>query len=267
MFIFFRGCSEVETVLHDFTMDEFDIIIQAGQSNSDGCGFGDAVEPYQPDWRVWYFNQDRTIALASERVANNGIQSEFSLSFAREYIRNGRLAEGRKLLIVRSAVGGTGFLDNRWKLTDDLYLQMTDMVQTALELNPKNRLIALLWHQGETDAICKATYEQHYGHLTDLLEDVRRRFNAPSLPFIAGDFVHHWRDMNAEICSPVLQAIRDVSAECGYGGFVETDGLESNAQTGIVHPYGWEEDSIHFSRNALYELGKRYFAEYENIAG
>ena len=254
-------------MLHDFTKDEFDIVIQAGQSNSEGCGFGYTDEPYEPDWRVWYLNQDRTISLASERVANNGIQSNFSLSFAREYIRAGRLAEGRKLLIVRSAVGGTGFLDNHWKLSDDLYLQMTDMVRTALSLNPSNRLVALLWHQGETDAICNATYEQHYGHLTDLIKNTRNNFAVPDLPFVAGDFVHHWRDIYAEICAPVLKAIRDVCADCRHGGFVETDGLESNSQNGVKHPFGWEDDSIHFSRDALYELGKRYFAEFEKITG
>lgn len=254
-------------MLYDFTKEEFDIVIQAGQSNSEGCGFGCTDEPYEPDGRVWYLNQDRTISLASERVAYNGIQSNFSLSFAREYIRAERLAEGRKLLIVRSAVGGTGFLDNHWKLSDDLYIQMTDMVRTALSLNPSNRLVALLWHQGETDAICNATYEQHYGHLTDLIRDTRNNFGVPDLPFVAGDFVHHWRDIYAEICAPVLKAIRDVSADCGYGGFVETDGLESNSQNGVKHPFGWEDDSIHFSRDALYELGKRYFAEFEKITG
>ena len=35
-------------MLHDFTQDKFDIIIQAGQSNSQGYGFG----PTDDTWRA-----------------------------------------------------------------------------------------------------------------------------------------------------------------------------------------------------------------------
>ena len=255
-------------MLHDFTKDKFDIIIQAGQSNSEGYAFGHVDAPYAPDGRVWYMNENDTISLAVEKVAGNGIQANFALPFAREYINAGCLAEDRKLLILRAAVGGTGFLDNRWKLTDDLYLHMMEMIRTALSLNPENRLAAFIWHQGETDAGCRATYDQHYNHLMTLLNSVRTTFDVPDLPFVAGDFVHDWRDANMEICTPVLDAIRAVCRDCGRGGFVETDGLRSNAQEAIDHPLGWGNgDTIHFSRRAIYELGARYFTEYARIIG
>ena len=253
-------------MLRDFTLDKFDIIIQAGQSNSEGYGFGPIDDPYQPDGRVWYLNQDRTISLAAEKVTNNGIQSNFALSFVREYLQAGKLAEGRQLLIIRSAVGGTGFLDNRWKPNDDLFLQMMDMVRTALDLNPENRLVALLWHQGETDAGHHATYDQHYDHLSTLLRLVRETYDAPALPFIAGDFVQDWKSKNVEICIPVVDAMRALCADCGNGAFVETADLKSNAQEAIDHPFGWYDD-IHFSRRSIYELGKRYFAKFAEITG
>ena len=247
-------------MLKDFSKEKFDIIIQAGQSNSQGYGFGPTDEPYQPSDKVWYLHNNMTLSIAAEKVINNGIQSNLGLSFAREYINGGRLADDRKLLIIRAAVGGTGFLDNHWKSTDDLYLKMMEMIDTALSLNPENRLVAMLWHQGETDATLKATYDQHYGHLSTLVNSVRESFSCPDLPFIAGDFVHHWRDANMEICTPVLDAIRAV---CGKdrSGFVETDGLESNLQGNFEHPLGWRHDAIHFSRKSVYELGKRYYAK------
>ena len=139
-------------MLRDFTEDKFDILIQAGQSNAEGYGFGPVDEPWQPDERVWTLNENFTISLAAEKVTGNQIQSNFSFAFAREYLNSGRLAEGRKLLILRAAVGGTGFLDNHWKPEDDLYLRMLDMIRTASGLNPENTPVALLWHQGETDA-------------------------------------------------------------------------------------------------------------------
>lgn len=245
-------------MLKDFTQEKFDIIIQAGQSNSEGYGFGDVEDPYVPSEKVWYMNWDFTMSWAQEFVAGNEIQSNFALSFAREYLNQGLLEEGRKLLILRCAVGGTGFLNNYWKMEDELYLRMMEMTRTALALNPENHLVGLLWHQGESDAMEKASYEVHYNHLKTLLDSVKNEFLVPDIPFIAGDFVHEWRDENLEVCMPVLDAIRSVCETCGHGAFVETDGLLSNLQELHRNPLGWV-DNIHFSRKAVYTLGKRYF--------
>ncbi|MCR5264067.1 MAG: sialate O-acetylesterase [Clostridiales bacterium] len=252
-------------MLRDFTKDRFDIIIQAGQSNSEGYGFGPVDAPYEPNGRVWYLNGDFTISMAAEKATLNDIQSNFSLPFAREYLNAGLLEDGRDLLIVRSAVGGTGFLDNRWKPQDDLFLRMLDMTDTAVALNPDNRIVALLWHQGETDSSLHSSYETYYDNLSTLYRLTAERYGVKDLPFVAGDFVRHWKDANSEICAPVIAAMRDVCRDCG-GAFVETDGLKSNNQELSYHPLGWE-DPIHFSRRSIYELGKRYFEAYRRVSG
>ena len=253
-------------MLKDFTKERFDVLIQAGQSNAEGYGFGPVDDPWGGDERVWYLDQDFTVSRAAERVNGNEIQSNFSLSFAREYLNAGFLEEGRKLLILRAAVGGTGFLDGRWKPEDPLFLQMTEMIRTALELNPENRLAALLWHQGETDAEQKASFDVHYGHLSTLVRLTREGFGTPDLPFVAGDFVHHWEDEHTKTCKPVVDAMRAVCRDIGHAAFVETDGLLSNLQQLHRNPLGWE-DPIHFSRKSIYALGKRYFAAYRGILG
>ena len=245
-------------MLKDFSKCAFDIIVQAGQSNAEGYGFGSVSDPWKPSDRVWYLNGDFTIVPAVEEVTGNEIQSNFALPFVREYMNNGCLAEGRNLLILRTAVGGTGFLDNNWKLTDDLYLRMMEMIRTALSLNPENRLTAFLWHQGETDV--------HYQHLMTLFRSVVEEFRVPDLPFIAADFVQHWKNDNLAICTPVVDAIRAVCRDIGCGAFVETDGLLSNYQELHRDPLGWF-DPIHFSRAAIYELGKRYFAAFAALKG
>ena len=251
-------------MLMDFTKEKFDIIIQAGQSNAEGYGFGPVKEPYVPCDKVFYLNQDLTISQACEKVTGNEIQTNWSLSFSREYIKGGMLKDGRKLLILRCAVGGTGFSDKRWGMEDDLYLHMMVMISTALSLNRENRLIAMLWHQGETDAMNKASYETHYANLTTLLESVKSTFNSEALPFIAGDFVQEWKNNNIDICTPIVDAIRAVCCDCGYGGFVETDGLMSNNQALSYYPLGWK-DTIHFCRESVYELGIRYFKCFASI--
>ena len=254
-------------MLRDFSKEAFDIIIQAGQSNSGGSGFGYVDSPYEPSELVWFLEQDGTIVCARERAAGNGVRSNFVFTFVSEYIKSGRLKDGRKLLVIKAAVGGTGFLDNRWKQNDDLFLQMMEMTRTALSLNPENRLVAFLWHQGETDALRHhATYEQHFYHLSTLLELVRNTFDAPKLPFVAGDFVQQWKLDNIEICTPVVDAIRAVCREYSYCAFVESEGLLSNAQVGLDPVLDKQSDTIHFSRPALYELGIRYFEQFSKIS-
>lgn len=252
-------------MLRDFSKESFDVIIQAGQSNSAGCAYGNTDNPYEQNNEVYYLNADLSISVAAERVVRNGIQGNLALPFVREYMNAGMLEEGRKILIVRAAIGGTGFLDNRWGMEDDLYLHMMEMTKTALELNPENRLVALLWHQGETDASMNGTYEGHYKNFSTLVKSVKDEFNVPDLPFIAADLVHQWADAIPELCTPIVNAMRAVCKDITGGGFVETDGLLSNMQENSFHPLGCEEDSIHFSRRAIYELGERYFKCFAEI--
>lgn len=251
-------------MIKDFSKERFDILIQAGQSNSEGYGFGNVCHPYEMDERVWYFNSNGTFQIAQEKPINNAIQSNFALSFARRYIEEGMLEEGRKLLILRTAVGGTGFSDNHWKSSDDLYLRMMEMIKTVLELNPENRLKALLWHQGESDANNQMTFDYYYGHITNLIHNVRTTFSVPTLPFVSGDFVPLWKSKNEEKCKPIVDAL-NAACNDGYGAFVETKGLDSNFEDGYPHPLGWANDDIHFCRRSIYHLGERYFEAYRSI--
>ena len=256
-------------MLKDFSKEKFDIIIQGGQSNAQGSGAGSVGECYVPNDKVWYLNQNFTISQAQERVTGNHIRSDFSLEFARRYIEDGKLNEGRSLLIIQAAVGGTGFADKRWGLKDDLFLQMMEMTKTALALNGENRLVVFLWHQGENETGAP-DFDTHYHNLSTLVKTVREKFNQPNLPFIAGDFVELWRRDNPGIWEPVIKAVRAVCGETGNAAFVETGGLKSNFEEYGVEPdpsftYNGGKDNIHFSRAALYELGGRYYDAFASL--
>ncbi len=246
-------------MLINFANENFDIIIQAGQSNSSGTGFGDALIPYIPNENVWYLTENFNIENACECVNGNQIQSNYSLSFSNEYIKHGLLKDGRKLLILRTSVGGTGFLDNRWGQNDDLFLRMMEMIKTSLEMNKHNRLVAFLWHQGETDALLGASYQTHFNNLSTLLSAVINTYECGNIPFIAGDFVKQWKDENIKCCEPVVDAIQDAFQSLPHGKFVYTDELISNAQAFDC------DDIIHFSRESLYILGEKYFNAFNEI--
>ena len=79
------------------------------------------------------------------------------------------------------------------------------------------------------------------------------------MPCVAGDFCHDWKDKNLAICQPIVNTIKQVVDEIGNAGFVETaDLLSNNQKTG-------NGDEIHFCRESLYTLGKRYFKEFYRL--
>lgn len=262
----------------DFSKVKFDIIIQAGQSNAEGYGLGPASQELVPSPNAFYLYAEKTVTVgednmiiefhdkpfviepAKESDTSEGKRGDFSLTFAEEYEKAGLLASDRKLLIIRAAVGGTGFKKKHWGLQDCLYLKLLELIDYALSLNTENRVVGFLWHQGEHDAFEKNTPDNYKKQLSALVDGVRTRVGE-KIPFIAGEFVNDWKSKNIDICAPILQVIREVAAESGNGGFVETGDLLSNDQK---HQNG---DDIHFCRESLHILGRRYFAEYKRIIG
>lgn len=264
--------------MNEFSSEKFDIIIQGGQSNCVGMGVGVMQNPYIPDNRVWHLEKNGNIIIAGEKndgpnlympnmMTKDIMRSDLSLEFTKRYIQDGLLEKDRKLLVVRGAENGSGFYDHKWGLQEEYFLQMLDMTKSALAMNPENRLVAFLWHQGELDADHNMGYETHYNNLSNLLKATREEFHAPELPFIAGGFTPHWYNDNCEKCEPVIKAIKDVCNE-KYAAFVETDGLKSGFEEHGSHTgsdgHVWD-DTIHFSRAALYELGQRYYEAFKKI--
>ena len=251
-------------MLHDFTKDRFDVIIQAGQSNSVGGGKGKTDHPLLEDWgleeNIWYMNPDFTICTAEERVWGNEPIGDFSLSFGRRYVEAGMLASGRKLLVIRAGEGGTGFSDGRWGVGQDLRLRLEEMIRTARELNRENRFLCFLWHQGETDATEGASLETHYHNLAGLVNQVRELAGEPELPFLTAGFVPEWVEEGVGTVESVLQAIKQLCQDSPYSKFVEADGLLSNAQAGADLA-----DHIHFCRDSLCQLGDRLFEAYREL--
>ena len=261
-------------------MDKFDIIILGGQSNAEGGGIGPVQEEYVPDEKICHLEEEKTVEVtpdgmrvtymdkpfvlkvADERIGKEGNEKgltigDFSLTFAKRYVEAGLLKEDRKILIIRAAVGGTGFQKGNWGLKAQVYLKLLEMTDYALSLNPENKVVAFLWHQGEHDAFEKNPPENYKKQLFDVASEIRSKYG--NMPFVAGDFVNEWKSKNIEICEPIINSIKGVVADLGNSAFVETSDLLSNNQTMN------NGDDIHFSRESLHILGERYFETFQKI--
>lgn len=241
-------------MIKDFSKMQFDIIIEAGQSNCEGRGFGDAITPYMPNEKIWQLTPNGIISMAKEEVCDNYVRGNFLLSFANKYVENNLLQKNRNILIVKTAVGGTGFSDKHWGETDDLFLRMLFMVKSALELGENNKLIACLWHQGERDSKDYSTEEKHFKNMSKLINITRTELKSENLPFIMGDFVPEWKKHYAYECKPIQLAMEKITEYFSNTALVSSDGLLSNNEN-----TEFRNDTVHFCRQSLYILGERYF--------
>lgn len=269
-------------------MDSFDIVILAGQSNAEGNGVSTDKEPIVIDdaFELDDANQyeillhedgsyrglklvmpvETVIKPLQERLCNSTYFSDLSLSFAKQYIESGLLKEGRKLLVVKAAIGGTGFALNQQGVGNVLYERLLQMTNKALSLNKDNRIVAFLWHQGEHDAFenakfdDKERYDFYYQKLKEQFQCYRNEFSQFTFPIITGGICDDWKNGYLHQCLAIESATKDVCKEIGFADFVSVEGLHSNHQDLDNSP-----DDIHFSKKSQNMLGKRYFALYQEL--
>ena len=261
----------------DIREEKFDILVLAGQSNAEGGGAGD--NGYVPSENVYilrgdfqasvkegeYGNQYLDLVLSKDyyvEVAKNYekdgvLRSNFSYFVAKEYEKK-FLQKDRKVLIVQTAIGGTGFSKKHWGVGDILHERMVNMINYALSLNPENRLVGLLWHQGEHDSFEQAELSPvererfYFSKLKEFLSDFRMRFG--NIPFVCAGFTKAWYTSYEKECESIYRATQNVVDTEQNAIFIQNtfDLLNNKEELGI-------NDEVHFCNRALAILGKRYF--------
>lgn len=267
---------------------QFDIIVVAGQSNAQGMGKSHDKKPIIVDDvyealdfnPVVFVNDDNgkylrldvkmppevTIQNLQEGLGDNGYYyCDMSISFVESYLKNRPIAKGRNLIVIKSAIGGTGFALNQQGVGNVVYERSVKMTNYVLSLNKNNRIVAFLWHQGEHDAFEKpemdneSRYIFYYNKLKEQLLDFRNKFSRFKFPIIAGSMCDEWKNTLLEKCLIIEKATKDVLTEIGYSGYVDLSGLKSNNQEFN------DGDTIHFSKNSQQIIGKRYFDKFKEI--
>jgi hypothetical protein len=193
----------------------YDVILLAGQSNMVGQNSGydtSRLDFSDPNISVYsgsgsYAN---IISLAAEPLAHQDTASGIGpgLPFARLYA--GRLPRNRRVLLVAAGWKGTPFegLDSAggnhvWKTTstdngNNLYLNAIRQVQSALAAGgPNSRLAAILWLQGESDAINGTSASTYQADLDALIDGFRTQFSNATIPFVIAQMLPEKIDATA----------------------------------------------------------------------
>ncbi|KAH9319051.1 hypothetical protein KI387_020820, partial [Taxus chinensis] len=183
------GCLDPETKL--------DVFILSGQSNMSGRGgvVGDKWDEFVPDQcqphpSILRFTSDQNWVEATEplhkdidtaKVCGVGPGMPFANRLLKQYKECG---EKYYMGLVPCAIGGTAIKE--WEKGTFLYNTMINRTKKALGCNNGGNhvLRALLWYQGESDALSEESADSYQQNLERFIDDVRSDLQLPNLLFI-----------------------------------------------------------------------------------
>ena len=198
-------------------VSEVHAFILAGQSNMSG-----RARPFTgrdtPDRRVFQYGARRRVverATVPLDMHDAPAGMSYATVFAREYLR--RMPEGVAVLLIPAAHGGTGFTSTTenpapagysthaggtWQvgytasavnLYDEMLTQTTEALTAAQEtFGVPASVKAMLWHQGESDAMNGVTETDYGTHMRALIDGVRAHVGDSRLPVVMGGMSPDW---------------------------------------------------------------------------
>ena len=108
-----------------------------------------------------------------------------------------------------------------WGAGKPLYQDMVSRTRAALAKNPKNKLLAVVWMQGETDLASGS--QQHNGLFTAMVQQFRTDLssvaaqcvsgNAGTVPWICGDTTYYWKATYGTQYDALYSAYKTLSAQ------------------------------------------------------
>ncbi|EKZ2294698.1 sialate O-acetylesterase [Salmonella enterica] len=101
-----------------------------------------------------------------------------------------------------NAKSGATEASARWGTGKPLYQDLISRTKAALDKNPKNRLLAVVWMQGEFDL--QAAFKNHPARFAEMVKQFRTDladhaaqmpdFKADNVPWICGDTTYYWKN-------------------------------------------------------------------------
>lgn len=251
------GCRESGPSVEE--VNAYDVILVIGQSNTHQ-GLGYDVLSDMPSARILQLGRfgenDMKIIPAAEpldHLSKLPGRIGFALTFAKHY-KAGYLAPGRAVLIIPGGMGATGFGSHQWNPGDTLYEDAIRRTRFVLD-HYDSRLVAVLWHQGESD-IGNPRYQQE---LDTMIVHLRHELAGNALfPFILGGMVPYWINQDS-VRRKQNEIIHHAMTRLPVTGYADP------AVPFLILKRDNELDVIHFDAAGQREMGRRYFAEYKRI--
>ncbi|PPF63298.1 hypothetical protein C5E16_15520, partial [Clavibacter michiganensis] len=264
-----------------------DVVAILGQSNAQGGGFGydpavdvprEGVDQLVGDWQDADWGRvvpadDSLKHVTTWKMTDRPKLVGPGMTFGRALLADSQ--PGRRVLLVPAAQGSTALtrVDAVQRFTWDptpepgsveagltnLYANATTQIDNALALDPDNRLVAIIWAQGESDANAIATAPTAEGRvaakakyadrLLELETGLITRYGA--VPFLVGGMVPEWIGSNGprQDIDAVHRDLERLRPEVAY-----VPGVSGHANEG--------EDFIHYDAVGARMMGTGFYAAY-----
>ncbi|MFT2751863.1 sialate O-acetylesterase [Clavibacter sp. Sh2088] len=252
------------------TGEGYDVVVVLGQSNAQGVGTG-----WDPSVDVSVPGLDQLAGSGAK--AGQIVPAKDSLSHVTTWTTSGGvqsvgpgmelgrhlLAEarpGRKVLLVPAALASTSMTGDgyyAWNPADtrarvNLFTRALGQIDKALAQDPDNRLVAVVWAQGESDAT-RTNAAGYQAMLLDLVDRLDARYGA--VPFLIGGMVPEWLNVSSmrQAIDTAQQGMPALRANVSY-----IPGAAGSNRS---------EDMIHYTAAGARLMGDRYFAAYQRATG
>lgn len=230
----------------------YDVFVVAGQSNTmSGAGLDRDLDA--PSDQIDQWLQGSYAARAVEpldHVSKPSSSIGFAQKFAKDYIAAGKLAAGRKILLVPCAQSGTGFVTGHWTPAGVRYTDMLSRTNAAVAGLPDAVVKGLLWHHGESDVGSSGTYA---ASLDTMIAGFRSGVTgASNAKFVCGGLADAFVAANGTGATTVQAALSGVGGRVSGAAFASAAGLATS-------------DGTHFTAAAQRTLGASYFTAYDTV--
>jgi hypothetical protein len=227
-----------------------------------------------------------------ETVSNGGtigFATTTAKLYTDKYLPN---SNNRSLLIVQCSFDATGFSDNSWNPGNRSFNEAVRRIKIALNLGGNNKVVGILWDQGETDALNFMKKNDYNIALRTMINKLRNGVTIPGVnsntPFILGEMCYsdfsggrsilpaaeqEFKDIQSvilDISNPQsgLPKTATVSASLDGTNYFyqdENNGLPPNPTDILGKPFKPGHPDIHFSAPSFEILGQRYFAALDKL--
>lgn len=252
---FCMSCEKDREVIREQPV--FDVILVMGQSNThQGYGFDSILDFPCPDIKQFgRFGENNYRIIQAAEPLDHWSKLEhhigFVLPFAKKYA-NEYLKSGHEVLIIPCGMGSTGFGQHSWNPGDSLYNDAVARTNYVLS-HYNSRLIAILWHQGESDVGNPLFQNCLDSMITILKKDIVGENER--IPFILGGLVPYWTDQD----SSRIALNRIISATVFR---ISRTGYADPRQPFVIDKPDNDFIPVHYDANGQREMGIRYFNEF-----
>lgn len=195
----------------------------------------------------------------------------------------------RKVLIIHNGFEATGmstpfnnhpFIKDgiiQWNVGGNLYNTMVRRVKRVLSWNSGNKVVALLWSQGEADIDANYSAANYKTTLNTFVTRLRTDIGSGDFPFIACGYSETWhqRDTFTQRKNDYMSNVKSMSCTT-YDGQSPTISGTVRSGTGILPKFGFvstvgvqtdiaNQNNVHFNFAGLRELGERFWRVYSVI--